>query len=123
MPAIQQGRDGALVDGLETVERALAISSSELAQRPETRRVFGELRLEFGQTELAAVDFRSSIGLARSLSAKSWELLTMSLMVSSTLLACRDEAHATLVDSIIQGPEDRLPWLSWPAAVLVACNI
>jgi hypothetical protein len=67
MPAIQQGRDGALVDGLETVERTVAISSRELAQRPETLRVCGELRVEFRQTELAAVDFRESIGLARSL--------------------------------------------------------
>ena len=62
MLAIQRGRDGALVDGLETVERAIAISSSELAQSPETLRVRGELRLEFGQTELAEVDFRESIG-------------------------------------------------------------
>jgi hypothetical protein len=101
-----QERDGALVDGLETVERAVAISSSELAQRPETLRVCGELRFEFGQTEPAAVDFRESIGLARSLSAKSWELrLTMSLVASSTPLASRDEARATLVDSIIKDLE------------------
>jgi hypothetical protein len=61
MLGIQRGRAGAFVDGLETVERAIAISSNELAQRPQTLRVRGELRLEFGQTELADVDFRESI--------------------------------------------------------------
>jgi class 3 adenylate cyclase/tetratricopeptide (TPR) repeat protein len=95
--ASAQEREGAIVDALATVERALRANADELAYRPETLRLRGELRLRQGHSELAEAGFREAIALARSMGARTWELrATMSLV---RLLAKRDrtaEARAML---------------------------
>jgi tetratricopeptide (TPR) repeat protein len=74
------GREGATVEALETVERALRASPEQLVHQPEILRIGGELRLKQGQTELAEADFREAIALAQKIGAKAWELrATMSL--------------------------------------------
>jgi tetratricopeptide (TPR) repeat protein len=89
---------GALEDALETLQQALEVHPDELAARPETLRLCGELRMKKGQTEMAEAYFREGIALATSIGAKAWELrATMSL---TRLLANRgrcDEARAMLV--------------------------
>jgi len=78
--AIAQLRVGAIEDAFETVEQALNFNPNELAFRPETLRIRGELRIKQGDGKLAAADFRDSIAMARSMGAKAWELrTTMSL--------------------------------------------
>ena len=47
--------------------------ADELAYRPETLRLRGELRLKQGQTELAEAGFREAIDLAQKMGAKAWE--------------------------------------------------
>lgn len=75
-----QRRAGALLEARETFEQALQMHPDELAWRPETFRLRGELWLEQGRTEQAEGDFRESIALARTMGAKAWELrTTMSL--------------------------------------------
>jgi class 3 adenylate cyclase/tetratricopeptide (TPR) repeat protein len=97
--AVAQERNGFVIDALETIGRAITISSSELAQRPETLRVRGELRLKLGQTDLAESGYREAIVLARSLSAKSWELrATTSLARLLRDTNRRDEARAMLAN-------------------------
>jgi tetratricopeptide (TPR) repeat protein len=92
-----QGLAGATTDALETIEQALVINPEELAYRPETLRIRGELQLRRDQLELAEIDFRDSIALAQSMGAKAWELrTTMSL---ARLLAFADrrlEAYNSL---------------------------
>ena len=71
---------GAVEDALDTLQQALEVHPDELAVRPETLRLCGELRLKKGQTEMAEAYFRESIALATSIGAKAWELrTTMSL--------------------------------------------
>jgi hypothetical protein len=49
--AAAQGQEGAVVDALETVERALQANPDELVYRPEALRLRGQLRLMQGQSE------------------------------------------------------------------------
>jgi tetratricopeptide (TPR) repeat protein len=75
-----QERAGSLEDALETIQEALEVHPDELAHRPETLRLCGELRLNNGQTQIAEAVFREAIALAISMGAKAWELrATMSL--------------------------------------------
>jgi tetratricopeptide (TPR) repeat protein len=97
--AAAQEREGAIADALETVERAIAISASELPQRPETLRLRGELRLKLGQTELAEAGFREAIALAQKMSAKAWELrATMSVAQLLVSQDRRAEGRAILAE-------------------------
>jgi tetratricopeptide (TPR) repeat protein len=71
-----QERAGCLDDALETIQEALEVHPDELADRPETLRLCGELRLKNGQTQIAEAIFREAIALAISMGAKAWELRT-----------------------------------------------
>jgi uncharacterized protein HemY len=94
-----QERQGATVDALETIERALEANPNELADRPEILRVRGELLLKQGLIEKAEADFRGSIALAQSMSAKAWELrATMSLARLLRDTGRREEARTMLAD-------------------------
>jgi DNA-binding winged helix-turn-helix (wHTH) protein/tetratricopeptide (TPR) repeat protein len=90
---------GAIEDALETYQQALAVHPDELATRPETLRLYAELRLKRGQTEMAEAGFRDAIALASDIGAKAWELrATMSL---ARLLANQDrraEARGMLAE-------------------------
>jgi predicted ATPase len=66
--------DGALADGLRTLEEALTVNPLEGICRPETLRVRGEIRRRHAAEEQAEADFHAAIALARELSAKAWEL-------------------------------------------------
>jgi predicted ATPase len=91
------GREGATVEALETVERALRANPEELVYQPEILRIRGELRLKQGQTELAEADFREAIALAQKMGAKAYELrATMSLARLLASKGRRDEARAIL---------------------------
>src|SRR5580704_11892345 len=97
--AAAQAREGAIVGALEAVEQALQANPDELAYRPETLRLRGELRLKRGLTELAEAGFREAIALARRMSAKSWELrATTSLARLLAKQGKRDEARAMLAE-------------------------
>jgi tetratricopeptide (TPR) repeat protein len=97
--AAAQRLDGAISDALGTIEQALQFNPAELIYRPETFRLRGELRLEQGQAELAAGDFREAIALARTMGAKAWELrATMSLAQLLDKQGKRDQARAMLAD-------------------------
>jgi len=62
-------------------------------------RCRGELRLKLNQTELAELDFREAIGLARNMNAKAWELrATTSLARLLRDTGRRDAARAMLAD-------------------------
>jgi tetratricopeptide (TPR) repeat protein len=92
-------REGAMLDALETVERALQLNSDQACYRPDILRVRGELRFKQGQTELAETDFREAIVLAQKMGAKAWELRTTASL--ARLLASadrRDEARAMLAE-------------------------
>ena len=82
------------------MEQAIAISSDELWQRPETLRLRGELLLKLGQIELAESVFREAIALAQRMSARAWELrTTMSLVrLLASLGGSRDEARVMLAE-------------------------
>jgi tetratricopeptide (TPR) repeat protein len=69
-----QALDGALADGLRTLDEALTVNPNERAWRPETLRLRGEIRRQQGEEEPAEGDFRDAIALAREMSAKTWEL-------------------------------------------------
>jgi predicted ATPase len=98
--AAAQLRAGAIGDALETVERALNFNPEDAIYRPETLRLRGELRLHLGLTDLAETGFREAITLARSLSAKSWELrATTSLARLLRDAGRRGEAY-TILSSI-----------------------
>jgi tetratricopeptide (TPR) repeat protein len=97
--AVAQQRAGALDDALETAEKALEVTPEVLVYRPDALRVRGELRLAKGQAELAEVDFRDSIKLAKSMGAKAYELRTA--MSWARLLVSQgraDEARAMLAE-------------------------
>ncbi|MBI3758335.1 MAG: AAA family ATPase [Deltaproteobacteria bacterium] len=90
--------EGQFDAALETIERTLEVNPHELAWRPETLRLRGELRLSQADTR-AESDFRESIALSRSMSARSWELrATTSLARLLASLGRRDEARTALAD-------------------------
>jgi class 3 adenylate cyclase/tetratricopeptide (TPR) repeat protein len=94
-----QLRANAIGDALETVEQALNFNPEEIVERPETLRLRGEIRLKLGDTEFAEADFRSSVGLAQSMTAKAWELrATMSLARLLSDTDRRDEARTLLAE-------------------------
>ena len=96
--AAAQQRGGMTGDALVTVEQALAASQGRW-WRPEILRLRGELRLKQGLVELAEADFREALTLARSMSAKSWELrVTMSLARLLRDTGRSEEAHAMLAE-------------------------
>jgi predicted ATPase len=92
-------REGAIVEALATVEKALQANPDQLVHRPETLRLRGKLQLKQGQTEMAEADFRESIALAQKMGAKAWELrATTSLARLLNVHSRRDEARAILVE-------------------------
>lgn len=92
-------QEGAIPDAVEAVEQALQANPDELVYRPEILRIRGDLRLRQGETELAEVDFRESIGLAHKMRAKAWELrATMSLARFLDEQDRRDEARTMLTE-------------------------
>ncbi|HZY58201.1 MAG TPA: AAA family ATPase [Candidatus Binataceae bacterium] len=94
-----QELQGALADALETIEQALQVHPDELAYRPETLRLRGELWLKLGQTELAEAGFREAIALAKKTGAKAWELrATMSLAEMLAKQGRREEARSMLAE-------------------------
>ena len=97
--AAAQERRGAIVEALETVERALQVNPDALAHRSDALRLRGELRLKQGQTELAEADFREAIGLAQKMGAKAWELrATTSLARLLAKQRRRSEARTMLAE-------------------------
>jgi hypothetical protein len=97
--AVAQEREDAIANALETVEQALLANPKELGYRPETLRIYGELRLKQGQTEPAEADFRASIALAQRMTAKAWELRsTMSLARLFDSQGKREEARTMLAE-------------------------
>jgi predicted ATPase len=90
---------GAVEDAFATFQRALEVHPHELSPRPETLRLYGELLLKNGQTEMAEAGFREAIQLAASIGAKAWEL--RAIMSLARLLANqghRDEARLMLAE-------------------------
>jgi tetratricopeptide (TPR) repeat protein len=97
--AVAQLHAGGIGDAMETVERALTFNPEDAAWRPETLRIRGELRLRQGDPKLAEDDFRDSIAMARSMSAKAWELrTTMSLARLLYKQGRREEARTRLAE-------------------------
>jgi len=66
--------DGAVDQALATIEFALTINPEEQLQRPGNLTLRGELLFGLGQADRAEADFRDSIALARTMSAKALEL-------------------------------------------------
>jgi tetratricopeptide (TPR) repeat protein len=90
---------GATEDAMQTIEQALRANLNELAYRPEAMRLRGVIRFKLGQRKRAEDDFREAIALARTMSAKAWELrTTMSLSRLLKEQGRREEARAMLVD-------------------------
>jgi tetratricopeptide (TPR) repeat protein len=88
---------GAPEEAMQTIEQALRANPEELAYRPEALRLRGEIRLKLGQKESAEADFREAIAMARSMSAKAWELrATMSLARLLENQGRRDQARTML---------------------------
>jgi tetratricopeptide (TPR) repeat protein len=105
--AAAQEREGDIVEALETIEQALQSNPDELAYRPETLRVRGQLRYRQGLTEQAEADFRDAIALAHNMGAKARELRgTLSLAPLLERQGRRVEARAMLdeiYNSFIEG--------------------
>lgn len=94
-----QKAEGAIVDALSTVERALHLNPDENAFRPGALAFRAELRLELGQAELAEEGFHEAIALAKGMGAKTFELrATMSLARLLASQGHRDEAQTMLAD-------------------------
>jgi class 3 adenylate cyclase/tetratricopeptide (TPR) repeat protein len=94
-----QRHAGALADAFATVEHALEFNNAELAYRPESLRVRGEIQLKLGDSDQAESDFRDSIALAQRMQAKAWELRsTMSFARVLARQGRRDEARAALAE-------------------------
>jgi predicted ATPase len=94
-----QHRAGAIGDALETIEQAFNFNPEDASCRPETLRIRGELRLKHWDLQLAEADFRDSIAMARSMSAKAWELrTTMSLARLLENTGRRNDARTMLAD-------------------------
>jgi len=92
-----QMASGAIDDALVSAELALRTNPDELLWRSGALILRGVLRLKRAQTELAEADFRDAIALARSMSAKAWELrATTSLARLLDNTGRREEARATL---------------------------
>jgi class 3 adenylate cyclase/tetratricopeptide (TPR) repeat protein len=72
--AAAEEREGSIMEALNTIERALQANPDELFYRPESLRVRGSIQLKLNRPDSAETDFRDSISLAQSMSAKSWEL-------------------------------------------------
>ena len=97
--AAAQEREGMTDDALATIDQAIKANSEEDVWRPEILRLRGELQLKLGLVELAEADFREALTLARSMSAKSWELrATMSLARLLRYMGRGEEAHAMLAE-------------------------
>ena len=95
-----QAREGAMVEALATIERALQANPDQLAPRPEMLRLRGELRVKQGQTELGEADFREAIALAQKMGAKMYELrATISLARLLAKQGHRGEARAMLAET------------------------
>jgi tetratricopeptide (TPR) repeat protein len=94
-----QALDGKIDDALITIEEALRANPEELVYRPNALTGRGELRLKFGQTELAEADFCEAIALAQKMLAKAFELrATMSLARLLRDTGRCDEARALLAE-------------------------
>jgi tetratricopeptide (TPR) repeat protein len=92
-----QEQAGFLMTALETIQQALKFDEPVL--RPAILTIRGALRLKQGQVQDAEADFRESIALARSISAKAWELRsTMSLAHLLDDHGGRDEARTMLAE-------------------------
>jgi class 3 adenylate cyclase/tetratricopeptide (TPR) repeat protein len=92
-----QAGTGAADEALATVEQALQANPNEVYWQPENVRLRGTLRLIQRRMELAEVDFREAIALARRMGAKALELrATVSLTRLLDQQGRRDEAHAML---------------------------
>jgi len=88
---------GMYEDALETLEEALFTNPEERVFRANILRCRGELRLKLNQTELAELDFREAIGLARNMNAKAWELRATTSFARLLVLQDRgEEARTTL---------------------------
>jgi predicted ATPase len=97
--ATAQERAGSIIEALETIEQALKANPEDLAYRPETLRVWGELRLKQFDARLAEASFREAIDLAQTMSAKAWELrATMSLARLLCDTDRRDQARTMLAE-------------------------
>jgi len=95
--AVAQSLDGKVPEALATIEQALQANPAELAWRPETLRLRGELRINLDETGPAEADFREAVALARKIGAKAWELrAAMSLARILAKRGKRDEARAML---------------------------
>jgi tetratricopeptide (TPR) repeat protein len=91
--------EGAIVDALSIVERALLLNPDENAFRPGALSFRAELRLELGQPELAEQDFHDAIALAKGMGARVFELrATMRLAQLLASQGLRDEALTMLAD-------------------------
>ncbi len=94
-----QALDGQIEEALGTLENALEANPEEIIFRPHILTCRGDLRFKLGQNELAEADFREAIALARTMSAKSFELrAATSLARLLTKQGKRDEARATLLE-------------------------
>jgi class 3 adenylate cyclase/tetratricopeptide (TPR) repeat protein len=95
---------GTIDDALITAELALRTNPDELVWRPGVLRLRGELRLRAdaeGEVhfDLAEQDFRDSIAMAQTMSAKAWELrATISLARLLRYTGRRDEARTMLAE-------------------------
>ena len=97
--AAAKAQAGAIIDALATIEEALRTNPDQLFNRPEMLRIRGELRLKHEETEVAEADFREAIALARTMSAKAWELRTTMSLARLLVKHCRrDEASAMLAE-------------------------
>jgi tetratricopeptide (TPR) repeat protein len=76
-----QDRDGEIDAALRTIESALTSNPDEIAYRPETLRLRGELHFKQGKKSCAEADLLEAIALAKKIGAKLWELrATVSLV-------------------------------------------
>ena len=90
---------GQTSEAFATFQRALEVHPNEIACRPETYRLRGELHLRMGQPHLAEADFREAIALASSIGAKAWQLrATISLARLLTAQGGGEEAKTMLAE-------------------------
>ena len=69
-----QAIGGLFEDAFATLQDALQTNPQEVVFRTNILKCRGEIRLELGQAELAEVDFRDAISLAKKMDAKAREL-------------------------------------------------
>jgi tetratricopeptide (TPR) repeat protein len=95
--AAAQMLEGSIIDALATVEKAIQINPEELAYRPETLRLRGEIQLRIRRPELAEADFGAAIALAQKIGARALELrATVSQARLLDEQGRRDEARSML---------------------------